>query len=76
MSPGPVETNNASMPEMTPASIRRPETRGHADVESALEPSMSHAAARTAPRDDHDHVDDCGVASFPASDPPSWWSGR
>ncbi len=23
-----------------------------------------------------DEVDDSGVASFPASDPPSWWSGR
>jgi hypothetical protein len=24
----------------------------------------------------YDGVDECGVASFPASDPPSWWSGR
>jgi hypothetical protein len=24
----------------------------------------------------YDAVDDCGAASFPASDPPSWWSGR
>jgi len=24
----------------------------------------------------YDCVDDCGDASFPASDPPSWWSGR
>jgi len=22
-----------------------------------------------------DEVDDSGLASFPASDPPSWWSG-
>ena len=24
----------------------------------------------------YDSVDECGDASFPASDPPSWWSGR
>jgi hypothetical protein len=24
---------------------------------------------------ERDEVEDCGVASFPASDPPSWWSG-
>jgi hypothetical protein len=23
-----------------------------------------------------DYVDDVGEASFPASDPPSWWSGH
>jgi hypothetical protein len=25
---------------------------------------------------EHDEVDACSVASFPASDPPSWWGGR
>ncbi len=25
---------------------------------------------------ERDEVDDSSVASFPASDPPSWWSGR
>jgi hypothetical protein len=25
---------------------------------------------------ERDEVEDSGVASFPASDPPSWWSGR
>ena len=29
-----------------------------------------------APSLPYDAVDDCGEASFPASDPPSWWSGR
>jgi hypothetical protein len=25
---------------------------------------------------DRDEVEDSSAASFPASDPPSWWSGR
>jgi hypothetical protein len=25
---------------------------------------------------ERDEVEDSSVASFPASDPPSWWSGR
>jgi hypothetical protein len=37
----------------------------HADVTHAAEPATR----------ERDEVDDCGVASFPASDPPSWWSG-
>ena len=32
------------------------------------------AEARAVPRDDE--VDASSAASFPASDPPSWWSGR
>jgi hypothetical protein len=32
-------------------------------------------AAEPATRE-RDEVDESGVASFPASDPPSWWSGR
>jgi hypothetical protein len=31
--------------------------------------------AAQAPRE-RDEVEDSGAASFPASDPPSWWSGR
>jgi hypothetical protein len=27
------------------------------------------------PEPEYDAVDDCGDSSFPASDPPSWWSG-
>jgi hypothetical protein len=38
----------------------------HADATDAADPAI-----RT-----DDDVDDCGIASFPASDPPSWWSGR
>jgi hypothetical protein len=37
----------------------------HADVTDAAD----------SPTRERDEVDDCGVASFPASDPPSWWSG-
>jgi hypothetical protein len=52
---------------------------------NAVEPK--HNTAGTAERHDdvtdaadsatreRDEVEDCGVASFPASDPPSWWSG-
>jgi len=34
---------------------------------------LLHAAAATP---DRDPVDESSDASFPASDPPSWWSGR
>jgi hypothetical protein len=37
----------------------------HADVTDAAEPTTP----------ERDEVEDSGVASFPASDPPSWWSG-
>jgi hypothetical protein len=37
-----------------------------ADVTDAADPAIR----------ERDEVEDCGVASFPASDPPSWWSGR
>jgi hypothetical protein len=38
----------------------------HADVTDA---------AKSAIRE-RDVIEDCGMASFPASDPPSWWSGQ
>ena len=37
----------------------------HADVTDAANPATR----------ERDEVEDCGLASFPASDPPSWWSG-
>jgi hypothetical protein len=42
----------------------------------AIEPLAGNpdADARTVAQ--HDEVDACSVASFPASDPPSWWGGR
>jgi hypothetical protein len=42
--------------------------------------SAEAAADVTDPADlairERDEVEDSSVASFPASDPPSWWSGR
>jgi hypothetical protein len=38
----------------------------HAGVTDAADPAIR----------ERDEVEDSGVASFPASDPPSWWSGR
>ena len=37
----------------------------HAEVTDAADPATR----------ERDEVENCGVASFPASDPPSWWSG-
>jgi hypothetical protein len=39
--------------------------------------SATKLSARPAPATDRDQdVDLCGADSFPASDAPSWWSGR
>jgi hypothetical protein len=58
----PVRAHEAAAPKHnTPRGSER-----HADVTDAAD-----AAIR-----DRDEVEDSGVASFPASDPPSWWSGR
>jgi hypothetical protein len=53
------------IPCTTPSLDERPPERG---------PRVMIDAADAAP--ERDPVDDCGDASFPASDPPSWWSGR
>jgi hypothetical protein len=54
-----VRTQNAVEPKHNTAGQR------HADVTDAAEPATR----------ERDEVEDCGIASFPASDPPSWWSG-
>jgi hypothetical protein len=41
-----------------------------------VEPVAGVTDARPVAIRGRDQVDDCGFASFPASDPPSWWSGR
>jgi len=54
-----------------PSGSRRGDADGVAAVvedQPAAEPTIAVAA--------YDCVDECGDASFPASDPPSWWSGR
>jgi hypothetical protein len=46
------------------------------DAAGGVDPAAGVTEARPMAMREHDQVDNCGVASFPASDPPSWWSGR
>jgi hypothetical protein len=56
-----VRAQNAAEPKhITAGSAER-----HADVTDAADPATR----------ERDEVEDCGLASFPASDPPSWGSG-
>jgi hypothetical protein len=50
------------------ASARRDLSSPEGDERAVVVP------ARTRPP--RDYVDDVGEASFPASDPPSWWGGH
>jgi hypothetical protein len=56
-----VRAHNAVEPKRTTAGS----AERHADVTDTADPATR----------ERDEVEDCGVASFPASDPPSWWSG-
>jgi hypothetical protein len=42
---------------------------------AALTATQARRPALTRRTFEYDLVDDCSDASFPASDPPSWWSG-
>jgi hypothetical protein len=43
------------------------------DLPQPVEELTAEAEPEPAPADP---VDDCSEASFPASDPPSWWGGH
>jgi hypothetical protein len=68
------------MSEMTSAVISYRAAREPKPARNVKSPPMRPADRaldpHEAPPADHDEVDACGVASFPASDPPGWWSGR
>jgi hypothetical protein len=60
-----------------PAATPRP-TADEAPSPPGDDPPQGRAAAAVAagaPSRDRDRVDAAGDASFPASDPPSWWGG-
>jgi hypothetical protein len=61
-----------AMSESSP-SRSRGEDSARLDSLDSVRGTPADAAAPSPP---YDAVDDCGEASFPASDPPSWWSGR
>jgi hypothetical protein len=58
-----------TMPESPPYIAPPPDER-------AAEPGRRMMIEAAGAPPERDCVDDCSDASFPASDPPSWWSGR
>jgi hypothetical protein len=46
------------------------------NADGSAEPGPDATDAAEVAFRERDEVDDSSVASFPASDPPSWWSGR
>jgi hypothetical protein len=47
-----------------------------ANAGDSAEPGADVTDPAALPIPERDEVEDSGAASFPASDPPSWWSGR
>jgi hypothetical protein len=65
------------MPSTPPAPTGDDETpsRG-ATAKDSADPAADARDARPPATPPGDRVDDWGLSSFPASDPPSWWAGR
>ena len=64
--PEPPPRTDDDVPACTP-------TRSDLTVPERDEHAVTAPAGAQPPGD---YVDDVGEASFPASDPPSWWSGH
>ena len=57
--------------------VDKPSASRPGDIPRATSLAEDRPAAQPTVADrPYDRVDESGDASFPASDPPSWWSGR
>jgi hypothetical protein len=76
MAPATARGDNRGMSEQktSKAGAIPPAVAPIADGSSGAFAGAARAPAPAVPV--YDSVDECGDASFPASDPPSWWSGH